>query len=215
MKKKNALILGISCWIIFALLLIAVKCKMNWVQSFDHYGYNLVQPTSPFKANIMIALTHCGDPIVLQCITILIALILWWHGRVNESLWYVFLQFIGYSVVILVKYNVLRQRPTDKLFPAHGYSFPSGHTFATTVFVLTLLALIIPHIKKSTNRYLLRLIGVIWIVIIMVTRIYLRAHFASDVIGGLLLASGWWLIMNAERHQLSQWLINPLLKNLH
>ena len=64
MKKKNALILGISCWIIFALLLIAVKCKMNWVQSFDHYGYNLVQPTSPVKTTIMIALTHCGDPIV-------------------------------------------------------------------------------------------------------------------------------------------------------
>ncbi|WP_302151216.1 phosphatase PAP2 family protein [Limosilactobacillus vaginalis] len=46
----------------------------------------------------------------------------------------------------------------------------------------------------------------------MVTRVYLRDHFTSDVIGGFLLASGWWLITNTFRHRLSQWLIKPITK---
>lgn len=212
MKKKPALIIGICCWLIFAVFAIAVGQNATWIHVLDQWGYQLTQPTSAGKTTIMIVLTHCGDPIIIQSLTIIIALILWWQEKINQSLWYVCLQFVGYALVILVKYNVLRPRPTNKLFPANGYSFPSGHTFSTTIFTLTILAIILPLLKTSSSKVILRIIGGIWILTIMVTRVYLRDHFTGDVIAGFFLASGWWLLMNAERHHLASWLIRPITK---
>ena len=213
MKNKTlTLISGIICWLLFGVFLIGVVHNMTWINQLDHFGYQLTQPTYHLKTHIMIILTHFGDPIIIQVLTVLLALYLWWQNRFNESLWYVLLQFVGYSLVVLVKYNVLRVRPSNKLFPANGYSFPSGHTFATVIFVFTLLAVILPSIHFQGAKIGLTLIAFLWIVVIMVTRVYLRDHFTSDVIGGFLLASGWWLITNAFRHRLSQWLIKPITK---
>lgn len=212
MKKKLTCWAGVICWLLFLLLLISVSTHANWVPSLDQIGYQLTQPTTRVKTQIMIVLTHFGDPLIIQCLTVVIALGLWWKNHFNQSLWYVLMQFIGYALVILVKYNVLRPRPTHKLYPAAGYSFPSGHTFATVIFVFTLLALILPHCHHNGTKFIWELLGTIWIITIMVTRVYLRAHYTSDVIGGLLLASGWWLLMSTFRHQLSQWLIKPITK---
>lgn len=212
MKKKSQLATGIICWLLFGILLINVSHNSPWITRLDQLGYQLTQPTFSLKTQVMIILTHFGDPIIIQALTILIALYLWWQSKFNLSLWYVLLQFVGYSLVILVKYNVLRIRPSNKLFPANGYSFPSGHTFATVIFVLTILSLILPYLHHQSWKIAWQVIGALWIIIIMITRVYLRDHFTSDVIGGLLLASGWWLITAAFRHQLSQWLIKPITK---
>ncbi|WP_314737975.1 phosphatase PAP2 family protein [Limosilactobacillus urinaemulieris] len=210
--KKKTFIGGICCWLLFGIFLIGVIHNAHWISQVDRFGYQLTQPTSHVKTQIMIALTYLGDPIIIQVLTIFLALYLWWQDKFNESLWYVLLQFIGYSLVILIKYNVLRIRPSDKLFPANGYSFPSGHTFATAIFVFTLLAVVLPYFHLQGARIGLTLISFLWIIIIMVTRVYLRDHFTSDVIGDFLLASGWWLITKTFRHQLSQWLIKPITR---
>ncbi|MCI1974536.1 MAG: phosphatase PAP2 family protein [Limosilactobacillus sp.] len=212
MKKKLTLTIGVICWLLFVILLTGVVHHSMWINQIDQFGFQLLHPTFPNETQAMIVLTHLGDPIILQTATIILALYLWWQNRLNESLWYVFLQFIGYSLVILIKYNVLRIRPSNKLFPANGYSFPSGHTFATTIFVFTVLSLLLPYLHHQSGKVIFRIFGALWIVIIMATRVYLHDHFTSDVIGGLLLACGWWLIMNSFRHQLSQWLIKPITK---
>ncbi|MCH5378418.1 phosphatase PAP2 family protein [Limosilactobacillus reuteri] len=122
------------------------------------------------------------------------------------------LQFIGYCLVILIKYSVTRFRPSFRLINVSGYSFPSGHTFSTVIFTFTILALLLPYCKVKWQKVFLEIIGALWIIIIMYSRVYLHAHFTSDVIGAFLLASGWWLLANSQRTVFFHWLQKPINK---
>jgi len=46
----------------------------------------------------------------------------------------VFASGVGGLVVLGLKQVFARDRPLEQVIPAHGYSFPSGHAFASTVF---------------------------------------------------------------------------------
>lgn len=128
----------------------------------------------------------------------------------GASLWYGALQFVGYLLVIGVKYSVTRARPSNRLVHISGYSFPSGHTFATTIFTLTIVTLLWPHLRKHWLQWLVGLIASLFIILVMVSRVYLRAHYATDVSAGFFLALGWWLIANAEKQRFYNWLVKPI-----
>lgn len=208
--EKRQLLYGIICWALFAVILLAFLDGRSWVTAMDHFGYQLTQPTMPNKTSILRIITQFGDPFNLQVATLVLMVFLWWRKRIADSLWFGALDFVGYALVIIVKYTVMRPRPSDRLVRISGYSFPSGHTFATTIFILTLVTFICPLIKRKWVRALTTVIGALLILLIMYTRVYLRAHYASDVVAGLLLAAGWWLITNAERHRCAEWLLAPL-----
>lgn len=209
-EEKQQLIYGGLCWLAFIIILLALVDGRTWITTLDHFGYQLTQPTMPGKTTFFRIFTKFGDPVNLQIITLVLMVFLWWRKRISDSLWYGALNFIGYTLVILVKYTVTRPRPSARLVKISGYSFPSGHTFATTVFVLTIVALLTPVLKQRWQRWLLALVAAFFIILIMYSRVYLRAHYASDVTAGLLLAAGWWLITNAERHRCGEWLVKPL-----
>ena len=70
-------------------------------------------------------------------------------------------------------------------------SFPSGHTMyaSTGMFVFPLLTLLFP--KTENNRILQIALfygGLLWSIVVLVSRIYAGAHFLSDVAGGMLTA---------------------------
>lgn len=208
-NEKRRLEYGGGCWLLFAGFLLAIVTRQAWISTFDQFGYQLTQPTEPLKTTMMELITKCGDPFTLQVATLILMVLLWWRRRIADSLWFGALNFVGYTLVIIIKYTVVRPRPSNRLVQIGGYSFPSGHTFATTVFVLTLVALISPRLHRQWQHWLLSGLAVIAILLIMYTRVYLRVHFASDVCAGLLLAPGWWLITNAERHRCAEWLLRP------
>ncbi len=73
-------------------------------------------------------------------------------------------------------------------------SFPSGHTCdATTVLLLSLL----PYLRRDfTHQRQIFFAGVLWVVLVAVSRIIMGAHFVTDVsfgflIGLVLFALGW------------------------
>lgn len=210
-EEKQQLIYGGLCWVAFAVILLALVDGRTWVAALDRLGYQLTQPTTAGKTAIFRVLTRFGDPVNLQITTLFLMVFLWWRKKISDSLWYGALNFIGYTLVILVKYTIIRPRPSARLVKIGGYSFPSGHTFATTVFALTIVALLAPRLKRRWQRWLLTLVAVFFIILIMYSRVYLRAHYASDVTAGLLLAAGWWLIANAERHRCGEWLVKPII----
>lgn len=168
----------------------------------DHFGYQLLQPTTPLRTQFFTVITHLGDPILLLPLSLLVLVGYWWRHQRGRGLWFFGLQTVGYCLAIAVKYSILRPRPDHKLIPARGFSFPSGHTFATTVFVLATLAIIWPQLKKHWQRVLTGLLAAGWILLVMASRVYLRNHFTTDVLAGLFLGSGWWLLATATLEHL-------------
>lgn len=78
------------------------------------------------------------------------------------------------------------------LLPEHGFSFPSGHVFMAAIAVLIIWRWNDCYIIDVEQKSVIRLIGIIRIGSVAASRIYLRAHYPSDVLGSLLLAGFWW-----------------------
>jgi membrane-associated phospholipid phosphatase len=89
--------------------------------------------------------------------------------------------------VWIVKSAVGRPRPADPLVHTSGESYPSGHA-ANSVGWLALgiaLSILIP---TRGGRIAAIAAGALLAVLVGLTRIYLRAHYASDVLAGEALA---------------------------
>jgi membrane-associated phospholipid phosphatase len=68
----------------------------------------------------------------------------------------------------------------------HSYSFPSGHSFGATVFYGLLAYLAWSRLPHPWNLLVVLLL-VLLIILVGLSRVYLGAHFPSDVVVGWLL----------------------------
>lgn len=98
-------------------------------------------------------------------------------------------------LMFLFKWLFARKRPLSPLLQAaRGLSFPSGHAIMSVSF----FGLIIYWVHHSTEPQWLAilLIALLVIVILLIgfSRIYLRVHYTSDVIAGLIIGLIWLLI---------------------
>jgi membrane-associated phospholipid phosphatase len=86
-----------------------------------------------------------------------------------------------------------RARPEldDPIRTFAGYSFPSGHTVAATVVFGTLALYLFTRKKNFRARVVL--IGLAMLVILMVafSRIYLGAHYRTDVVAAMAEGVAW------------------------
>lgn len=119
-----------------------------------------------------------------------------WFLFVKKHRWYsIKIPAVALSSLALMfglKHLFGRQRPTDPLLQeAAGLSFPSGHA----LFSVTFYGLLIYMIYKSTYPRPLKLtlasLLLLLIIIIGLSRIYLRVHYATDVIAGFCVGFLW------------------------
>lgn len=80
-----------------------------------------------------------------------------------------------------------RGRPPDPLVHIVGYSFPSGHAVAGAA---TALALVLAFFPPGARRRRWEWIAVGFAFVMAFSRVYLSAHWFSDVVAGVLLGSG-------------------------
>jgi undecaprenyl-diphosphatase len=88
---------------------------------------------------------------------------------------------------------VERPRPVyaDAELATRSYSFPSGHTLLALILYGFLIYLILPFMQTEQKRTLLISLGIIWIVLIAVSRVVLGDHYPGDVLGSLALGGAW------------------------
>ncbi len=85
-------------------------------------------------------------------------------------------------------------------------SFPSGHALLSTVFYLSLAVMLSRAFPRRRLKIYVLCVGILIAVLVGLTRIYLAAHWATDVFAGWSIGAAWamalWLVSYAvERRQ--------------
>ena len=94
---------------------------------------------------------------------------------------------ITYLTNMIFKLTINRNRPlTWIVTPPHDPIFPSGHTFCS-VFFYGIIVYLLKNIKNKNLRLFLRILLIILIILIGLSRLYLGVHFLSDVLAAYLL----------------------------
>ncbi len=82
-----------------------------------------------------------------------------------------------------------RHRPDEKLLALGGPSFPSGHAAGSVVFYFmscTLLAARYPRLRRP-----LFVISSLWVALVWLSTLYVRAHWPSDILAGSAVGYVW------------------------
>lgn len=93
----------------------------------------------------------------------------------------------GMLLNVGLKHAFQRARPSldEPLVHIVTYSFPSGHAVASTVFWGMGCALVCLHARSRALRAAAVLVAAMMVLAVCFTRVYLGAHYLSDVIAGV------------------------------
>jgi len=98
-------------------------------------------------------------------------------------------------LMLLLKQLFQRKRPLSPLLKAaKGLSFPSGHAIMAVTFYGLMIYILQHTIDSSWLKFLATFLLILLVVLIGFSRVYLRVHYASDVLGGFIIGLLWLLI---------------------
>ena len=187
MNKKN----WIACLLGVLFIILTILVVQNKLVNFDNSIYTIV--TANMNDNLTVfykIFTFLGSTIFMISLCVVLFLVFILKKRKDYA-------FIEASVLIVstiinnvVKFIIRRERPEVlKLVIEKSFSFPSGHTMASVSLYGIIIYLIIKSEMQKKYKIILSVIIGIIPILVMLSRIYLGAHFASDVIGACILST--------------------------
>ena len=156
---------------------------LNFIQVFRH----------PLLNQIMLFVTYFASwqSIAIAFILLSLSLVVLKH-------WYYLAAFFisitfGQTFVIFIKSLTARPRPplTQALTFEPTFSFPSGHTFLAFSFFGLLTYFFFTTAKNKLLKTIYLSVGVLVILLVGLSRIYLGAHWPSDVLASLFSGAAW------------------------
>jgi undecaprenyl-diphosphatase len=99
----------------------------------------------------------------------------------------------GSLLNLLLKHFFHRQRPVleNPLVTLSSFGFPSGHTMGSTIFYGVLALCVAQSIRNWPRRVALCCTAALIIALVGLSRIYLGAHYFTDVIGAIAIGLAW------------------------
>ena len=156
-----------------------------------HFARWLHEHSSGWLVEVFKIVTLAGNAAVLGVIVVAIGFVLVRRGRAKDAV-VLFLAFGGASLVnALLKLIFHRPRPELAFVHLDTYSFPSGHA-ATSSATFTVMAYLLARRQHSTGaRIWIGLGTVVAIALVGFSRLYLGAHYLSDVLAGISFGVAW------------------------
>ncbi len=201
------LALGVVCSIlftvIFARLFDFVQDYGKTVTPFDRsILYFMYQHRTHWLTQTAKVLARMGSPPVIAGVALVSAVTGIFWRKVRGAAWTMPIAIIGAGIIIqAVKLFIKRPRPSffAPLLHESGFSFPSGHSLIAMV-VYGLLGYFLMHLFRGWAWLAVRMLTVLIVVAIGVSRVYVGVHYPTDVLAGWV-AGVPWLIACLALHE--------------
>lgn len=183
MAMNDKVKLGLPILIFGAITLSVI---FGWTTNFDlglsHAIYSL---RTPFLTQIMLGATFLGSTPFISTLAITIFLIFWIRNRQKSAAILALTLLASVALNNLLKYSIHRLRPDiAPLISENSSSFPSGHAMNSLVFYGLLTYFAYRCVKNKAWRIVIDTAALILVLLIGFSRIYLGAHYPTDVIAG-------------------------------
>jgi undecaprenyl-diphosphatase len=136
--------------------------------------------------------TWAGSAFVLVPLALICCIALGWAGLRREAL--IVALSLGGAILLSdsIKLLVSRSRPpVEHLQAVTGTSFPSGHATQASAFWLSLVLVVRAAVAPPPVTCMAGAFALALVLGVAVSRIYLGVHYPGDVVGGVLLGTGW------------------------
>ena len=198
-------LLFLSSFLVF--LYVAFRIFYFKKESLDFAVFDYLQPyiSEPMTA-VMKFITFFGThSFLIPANLVLIAYFLF----IKKHRWYSIkipvVSAGGVTLMFLLKFLFNRPRPLMPLLEeAQGLSFPSGHALMSFSFYGLLIYLVWQNINNTWARVILITFLFLFILLIGFSRIYLRYHYASDVLAGFSMGIIWLVLSLWVTHRIEQ-----------
>ena len=192
---------------VIAVLVFLIRKPIRKYKPIDLAVFERIKPSvSQAKNRIMLFITFLGKHQFLVPANLL--LIFYFLLIQNQNWFSIRILTIALSslvLMLLLKYLFQRKRPLSPLLKAaKGLSFPSGHAIMSVTFYGMLLYILLHTVDIEWLKYLLTIVLVLLILLIGYSSVYLRVHYASDVLAGFIIGILWLWISLAVLNQLER-----------
>ena len=193
MKDKQTFMMkGSFALLLFMIIGYIVKFYPEMLVGFDQPIQTAIRGDLPETLTLLFrAITHLIDIPVIISWVLIVAFIFYRKQWKMES--YLMLGNLTLAGILIVTFKNIYQRPRPEilhLVEEKGFSFPSGHSLAVTIMVGTLIVILSQRIKNTVWRKIVQILLSLYIVSVLVSRIYLGVHYPSDVIASLCVGLG-------------------------
>lgn len=158
---------------------------------FDHLVFTALQQVrTGVVDNVMIAFTELGSATVAIAVVVTVSAVLVVTRCWRTLAYWVAAVGFAQALVWILKMTLARARPMAMYDGVDRYSFPSGHA-ASSIVIYGFLAFLLAHGKAPKVRFYTALLAALLVSFIAFSRLYLGAHWLSDVLASLSLGTAW------------------------
>ncbi len=191
LKNKAVITMNILGFYLFAKMAEDMREKEfilvidRWIETY----VNTIQ--TPLWTTFMVTLTNFNGAMGIFLFSLCMMLFLIYKRWYRDLLFY-FISVSGANIAyIFIKMIVQRTRPNSEILSITTYSFPSGHATMATAMALAVYLIFAKRVDAIGLKFLLLISCIVWPIIIAFSRVYLDAHWFSDVIAGIGLGVFW------------------------
>ena len=190
--KQTYLTKGSFALLLFVILGYIVKFYPNMLIGFDQPIQTAIRGDLPdFLTILFRTITHLIDIPVIITWVLIVAFIFYRKQWKLES--YLMLGNLTLAGILIVTFKNIYQRPRPEilhLVEEKGFSFPSGHSLAVTIMAGTLIVIFSQRIKDQLWKRIVQILLGLYLVSVLISRVYLGVHYPSDVLASLCVGLG-------------------------